>query len=98
MERVYDHTDNRTKRAVSRVLIASSGWGNSDLNAFDACKSSLANQVTIAHLDPSKRFCVYIAASDHMGRYHYRNFNVEYHTTTQRVATFTDVIFVWPIQ
>ena len=56
--------DKRTKRSVSRVLLASHGWGKTELDAFEACKKSLANQVTLAHRDPTQRLCVYTDASD----------------------------------
>ena len=58
MERVYALTNKRTKRSVSRVLLASHGWGKTELDAFEACKKALANQVTLAHRDPTQRLCV----------------------------------------
>lgn len=64
MERVYDHTGKRTKRAVSRVQLASLGWGPTELAAFEACKKALAHQVTLVHRDVNQRLCVYTDASD----------------------------------
>ena len=58
MERIYSLTDKRTKRSVSRVLLASHGWSKTELDAFEACKKALANQVTLAHRDPTQRLCV----------------------------------------
>ncbi len=55
MERVYTLTEKRTKRAVGRVLLASHGWGKTELDAFENWKKALASQVTLAHRDPSLR-------------------------------------------
>lgn len=64
METIYSLTEKRTKRSVSRVLLADHGWGKLELDAFERCKTALANQVTLSHRDPSQRLCVYTDASD----------------------------------
>ena len=58
IESVYALTDKRTKRSVRRVLLASYGCGKTELDAFEACKKALANQVTLAQRDPTQRLCV----------------------------------------
>ena len=64
MEHIYGLTSNRTKRSVSRIQLKKHGWGNKELDAFESCKQALANQVTLAHRDPTQRLCVYTDASD----------------------------------
>lgn len=64
IKRVYDHTDKRTKRTVSRVPPAAVGWVEIKMNAFESCKTALASQVTLAPHDPSQRLFVYTDASD----------------------------------
>lgn len=64
METIYALAEKRTKRAVTCVILSDQGWGKDQLNAFEACKSALTNQVTLSHRDPSQRLCVYTDASD----------------------------------
>lgn len=64
MDRVYDHVGKRTKRAVTRVSLSHLGWGQTEPDAFEACKHALAHQVTLAHRDDEQRLCVYTDASD----------------------------------
>lgn len=66
MEKVYDASGKRTKRAVCRVLLSSLGWGDSERACFEACKSALANQICLHHRDTDKRLCVYTDSSDHV--------------------------------
>lgn len=64
MERVYQFCGKRTKRSVARVRLSSLGWSDNENAAFENCKNALANQMTLAHRDESKRVCVYMDASD----------------------------------
>lgn len=59
MEYFYGRGGKRTKRTIFRVLISSTGWGKTDLKAFRASKTSLANQVTIQHRNTYKYLCLY---------------------------------------
>ena len=64
MEQVYDRTGKRTKRAVSRYQLTAFGWNSAQRDAFEACKTALADQVTPSHRDETQRLCVYTDASD----------------------------------
>lgn len=64
MERVYDHAGQRTKKSVDRISLESLQWGQTELEAFELCNKSLANQVTLAHRDCEKRLCIYTDASN----------------------------------
>ena len=64
MEQFYDRADKRTKRAVSRYQLTAFGWNSAQRDAFEACKTALADQVTLSHRDETQRLCVYAEASD----------------------------------
>lgn len=64
METIYVILSKRKKKAVSRVLLHSHGWGTQELKAFERCKLALANQVTLSHRDTSQKLCLYTDASD----------------------------------
>ena len=64
VEKVYAKVTKRTKISVSRISLASLGWGEEQLKAFEVCKRALASQVTLTHRDSRKRLCVYTDASD----------------------------------
>lgn len=64
MERITDRIDKWTMRAVSSVLLASIDCKKTKMDAFEAFRKALVNKVTLAHLDPSQRLCVYTSAYD----------------------------------
>lgn len=64
MGRVYDRAEKHTKRAVSRILLSAEDWSESEQLAFDTCKKSLAQRVTLSHRDTSQWLCIYTNASD----------------------------------
>ena len=45
------------KRAVARVSLSNLGWGQTELEDFEACKIALAHQVKLAHSDVSQCLC-----------------------------------------
>lgn len=59
VESVHALPDKRTKRSVSHVLLAPQKWENTELDAFEACKKTLENQVTLVRRDQTQRLCVY---------------------------------------
>lgn len=64
LETVYKHVGKRTKRAVARVSLDKLGWTSSLTQSFERCKTAIADRVTLAHRDESKRLCIYTDASD----------------------------------
>lgn len=64
MEKVYGTVKKRTRRAVTKVSLVSLGWGTEQEKVFQDCKRALENQVTLAHVDFTKRLCVFTDASD----------------------------------
>lgn len=60
----YRYVGKRTKRAISRITLASMGWNTTIDEFFQACKAAIANLVTLAHRDEDKRLCIYTDASD----------------------------------
>lgn len=64
LEKVYKHVGKRTKRAVARVSLDQIGWSVARTHAFEACKKAIADRVTLAHRDDTKRLCIYTDASD----------------------------------
>ena len=39
-------------------------WSNDDEKAFQHCKQSLQNRITLSHRDVNMRLCIYVDASD----------------------------------
>lgn len=64
MEQIYTKAGKRTKQAVARYKLSAVGWGPAEDNAFAACKTALANQVTLSHRDETKRLCWFPDACD----------------------------------
>lgn len=64
MERIYQRINSRTKRSVARVSLQACNWGSDESTAFQQCKHALAESVTLAHRDETKRLCLYTDASD----------------------------------
>ena len=65
LERVYAAASGkRTRQAADRILLSSIGWSLAETMSFDACRKSLASQVTLAHRDEKKRLSIYTDASD----------------------------------
>lgn len=62
-DRVCETAGKRTKLRISSFSLASIGWGEQDMKEFEACKTDLAQQTTLAHRDESSRICVYTDAS-----------------------------------
>jgi RNase H-like domain found in reverse transcriptase len=53
----------RTKNAVSKVMLCDVGWSAEHEKCFRLCQSALENLVTLAHVTPQKRICMYTDAS-----------------------------------
>jgi len=64
MERIYHRAGRRTKQTVARYKLSAFGWGTPEQDAFEACKTALARQVTLSHRDETQRLCIYTDASD----------------------------------
>lgn len=64
MQGVYGHMTKCAKHPLDHVLLDSHDWDKTELEFFKASEKALANQVMLAHRDPSQLFCVYTDASD----------------------------------
>jgi RNase H-like domain found in reverse transcriptase/Integrase zinc binding domain len=64
MERVYNSSGKRTKRAVARIPLFNLGWSDTERSSFEQCKKALARQATLSHRDSLMRLCFYTDASD----------------------------------
>lgn len=64
LESVYQTAGKRTRLSVAKVSLANTGWSAEHDMAFRACKEALQYQVTLAHVDFSKRLCVFTDASE----------------------------------
>lgn len=64
LEKVYTAAGKRTRLAVSKIRLQSLSWAEDQENAFRACKRALECQVRLAHVDYTKRLCVFTDASD----------------------------------
>jgi RNase H-like domain found in reverse transcriptase/Integrase core domain/Reverse transcriptase (RNA-dependent DNA polymerase)/Chromo (CHRromatin Organisation MOdifier) domain len=64
LEEAYALAGSRTKRAVSKILLSQTGWGEAQLKAFQLAKENLSKAVTLAHPSKDKRICVFTDASD----------------------------------
>lgn len=61
---IYDRGVKMKKSSLSRFKISAIGWGGKESEALAACKTALAEQVTLSHRDEQKRLCVYTDESD----------------------------------
>ena len=64
MKLIYARAGKTTKRSVSGLQLTLYSWGTKEMDAFEACKTSLVHQVNLSHRDDKKRLCVYTNASD----------------------------------
>lgn len=64
LEIVYERAGKRTKISSAKIKLSEIGWSQEHRLVFEQCKAALANQVTLAHRDVSKRLCVYTDACD----------------------------------
>jgi RNase H-like domain found in reverse transcriptase/Reverse transcriptase (RNA-dependent DNA polymerase)/Integrase core domain/Integrase zinc binding domain/Chromo (CHRromatin Organisation MOdifier) domain len=65
LEHVYAYAGSkRTRTAAAKVLLSDVGWDASHSAVFQACQTALINSVTLAHLSPDQRVCLYTDASN----------------------------------
>lgn len=58
IESVYAIVGKRTRLASDCISRLAAGWKSKHEDAFCRCKEALENQVTLSHVDRSKRLCV----------------------------------------
>lgn len=93
MGRACDHTAKRTKRAVSRILLASVGWRKTEMGTFKALKKTLAEEATLAKRDASQRVCVYTEASGSArGGYHYPSSQIRRSSASMGAAARASIL------
>lgn len=63
METIHSKANSHRKSSVSRIQRDKIGWTKDETDAFGPPKSSLANQVTLAHRDVNRGLCVFTDAS-----------------------------------
>lgn len=64
LEAVYTHVAKRANHAVARVPLDKLRWTSVLSQSFDECKTVIAERITLAHRDDSKRLCNYKDASE----------------------------------
>ena len=64
LEKVYAREGSLTKRAASKVILRTVGWGQEHSKAFKDLNQALQYAATLAHPDPRKLLCLFTEASD----------------------------------
>jgi RNase H-like domain found in reverse transcriptase/Integrase zinc binding domain/Integrase core domain len=64
LEHVYSVSRKRTRAAAANVLLVETGWGETELAVFGACKNALEHATILSYPTMTKRLCLYTDASD----------------------------------
>ena len=64
LETAASSAPSRKKTHLAKIKLSTVGWDDAARQTFANCKSAIANQVTLAHRDTTKRLCFYTDASD----------------------------------